>query len=176
MAKLKTKLSAAMLALIAAGASAPALMGQFQEEKEGTSLIAYTDQGGVWTICGGVTYVNGKPVLKGMKLTRSQCDAIDKAEQAKALAWVDKNIHVPLTPPQKVGIASFCPWNIGPGKCFPSTFYRKINAGDRLGACAEIKRWIWDGGKDCRIRANNCAGQVIRRDQESELTCWGLDE
>lgn len=176
MANLKTKLSAAMLALIAAGASAPVLMEQFQKEKEGTRLIAYQDQGGVWTICGGVTSVNGKPVFKGMKLTQAQCDTIDKAEQAKALDWVEKNIHIPLTEPQKVGIASFCPWNIGPGKCFTSTFYRKLNAGNRLGACAEIKRWIWDGGKDCRIRSNNCFGQVQRRDQESELTCWGLDE
>ncbi|MFU2317992.1 lysozyme [Rahnella sp. PCH160] len=176
MANIKTKLSAAMLALIAAGASAPTLMDQFQQEKEGTSLTAYADQGGVWTICGGVTRVYGRPVVKGLKLTRTQCDTIDKTEQAKALAWVEKNIHIPLTAPQKVGIASFCPWNIGPAKCFPSTFYRKINAGDRLGACAEIKRWIWDGGKDCRIRSNNCAGQVIRRDQESELTCWGIGQ
>jgi len=174
MANLKTKLSAAMLALIAAGASAPVMMAQFQKEKEGTSLIAYQDQGGKWTICGGVTAVNGKPVFKGMRLTQTQCDVIDKAEQAKALAWVDKNIHVPLTEPQKVGIASFCPWNIGPAKCFTSTFYRKLNAGDRTGACTEIKRWVRDGGKDCNVRANNCYGQVIRRDQESELTCWGM--
>lgn len=176
MASLKTRLSAAMLALIAAGASAPVLMEQFQKEKEGTSLIAYQDQGGVWTICGGVTSVNGKSVVKGVKLTSSQCEIIDKAEQAKALDWVEKNVHVPLTEPQKVGIASFCPWNIGPSKCFTSTFYRKLNTGNRLGACAEVKRWIWDGGKDCRIRSNNCFGQVQRRDQESELTCWGLDE
>lgn len=173
--QLKTRLSAAMLALIAAGASAPALMYQFQNEKEGTSLNAYPDAGGIWTICGGVTRVNGRPVVKGMQLTREQCDRIDAAEQAKALAWVDKNVHVPLTNPQKVGIASFCPWNIGPGKCLPSTFYRKLNAGDRKGACAEMKRWIFDGGKDCRIRSNNCFGQVERRDQESELTCWGID-
>lgn len=176
MANIKTKLSATMLALIAAGASAPVMMAQFQSEKEGTSLTAYADRGGVWTICGGVTYVNGNPVFKGMKLTRSQCNVIDKAEQAKALAWVDKNIHIPLTEPQKVGIASFCPWNIGPGKCFTSTFYRKLNTGDKRGACSEIKRWVRDGGKDCNIRANNCFGQVQRRDQESELTCWGLDE
>ncbi|MCM0855758.1 lysozyme, partial [Klebsiella pneumoniae] len=38
MANLKTKLSAAMLALIAAGASAPVLMDQFLNEKEGKSL------------------------------------------------------------------------------------------------------------------------------------------
>ncbi|EHI7574954.1 lysozyme [Salmonella enterica] len=173
----KSKLSVAMLALIAAGASAPVIMAQFQHEKEGTSLVAYQDKSrGIWTICGGVTYVDGKPVIKGMKLTREQCDKIDRAEQAKALAWVDKNVHVALTEPQKVGIASFCPWNIGPGKCFTSTFYKKLNAGDRLGACAEIKRWVHDAGRDCRIRENNCFGQVIRRDQESELTCWGLDK
>ncbi|UKY38196.1 lysozyme [Pantoea dispersa] len=174
--RMRSRLSAAMLSLIAAGASAPVLMSQFQEEKEGSSLAAYSDAGGVWTICGGVTNVNGRPVVKGMKLTAEQCRAIDKAEQAKALAWVERNVHVPLTEPQKVGIASFCPWNIGPGKCLPSTFYRKLNAGDRKGACAEIKRWIFDGGRDCRIRSNNCYGQVERRDQESELTCWGLDK
>lgn len=174
--QLRNRLSAAMLTLIAAGASAPALMSQFQKEKEGSSLTAYQDAGGIWTICGGVTHVDGKPVGKGMKLTTAQCEAIDKVEQAKALAWVDKNVHVPLTEPQKVGIASFCPWNIGPGKCLPSTFYRKLNAGDRKGACAAIKQWIFDGGKDCRIRSNKCFGQVERRDQESELTCWGLDK
>jgi lysozyme len=176
MASMKSKLSAAMLGLLAAGATAPVLMSQFQDEKEGTSLVAYPDAGGVWTICGGVTRVDGKPVVKGMQLTRQQCDKIDKAEQAKALAWVEKNVRVPLTEPQKVGIASFCPWNIGPGKCLPSTFWRKLNSGDRPGACAEIKRWIYDGGRDCRIRSNNCYGQVLRRDQESELACWGLDK
>jgi len=175
MANLKTKLSAAMLMLIAAGASAPVMMDQLQKEKEGKRLNAYADTGGVWTICGGVTRVNGRSVVKGMRLTQAQCDVIDKAGQLSALAWVERNVHVPLTEPQKVGIASFCPWNIGPAKCLPSTFYKKLNAGDRLGACAEIKRWIFDGGKDCRIRFNNCYGQVLRRDQESELTCWGLD-
>ncbi|EFX8864379.1 lysozyme, partial [Shigella flexneri] len=26
------------------------------------------------------------------------------------------------------------------------------------------------------IRSNNCYGQVIRRDQESALACWGIDQ
>ncbi|MGK3570778.1 lysozyme, partial [Escherichia coli] len=71
--------------------------------------------------------------------------------------------------------ASFCPYNIGPGKCFPSTFYKRLNAGDRKSACEAIRWWIKDGGHDCRIRSNNCYGQVIRRDQESALACWGID-
>ncbi len=85
---------------------------------------------------------------------------VNAVERNKALAWVDQNVRVHLTPTQKVGIASFCPYNIGPGKCFPSTFYRKLNAGDRKGACAEIRRWIFDGGKDCRVRSNNCYGRL----------------
>lgn len=170
----KSSLSKAMLLLIAVGASAPAMMAQFQSEKEGSRLVAYPDGMGLMTICGGVTVVNGKPVKKGMRLTKERCDRIDSAEQQKALDWVDRNIAIPLTDVQKVGIASFCPWNIGPAKCFTSTFYKKLNAGDQIGACQEIKRWIHDGGKDCRNRKNNCLGQVVRRDQESELSCWGL--
>lgn len=172
----KSQLSAAMLALIAAGATSTVMMSQFQNEKEGLRTAAYQDGGGVWTICGGTTFVNGKPVVKEMGLSAEQCVEIDKVEQAKALAWVERNVRVSLTETQKVGIASFCPWSIGPARCFSSTFWKKLNAGDRRGACAEIRRWIWDGGRDCRIRSNNCYGQVLRREQEAELTCWGLDE
>lgn len=164
-----------MLLLISIGASAQVMMAQFQSEKEGSRLSAYQDGKGLWTICGGVITVDGSPVTKGMRLTKKQCDLIDAAEQKKSLDWVERNVHVPLTPVQKVGIASFCPWNIGPAKCFTSMFYKKLNTGDQIGACKEIRRWIRDGGKDCRDRNNNCLGQVVRRDQESEMACWGLD-
>ncbi|MSH20298.1 glycoside hydrolase family protein, partial [Escherichia coli] len=199
-------LSAAVLALIAAGAPAPDILDQFLDEKEGNHTTAYRDGAGIWTICRGAILVDGKPVVPGMKLSKEKCDQVNAIERDKALAWVEKNIRVPLTEPQKAGIASFCPYNIGPGKCFPSTFYRRINAepqkagiasfcpynigpgkcfpstfykrinaGDRRGACEAIRWWIKDGGRDCRIRSNNCYGQVSRRDQESALACWGID-
>lgn len=142
----KARFSAAMLALLAAGASAPVLFDQFISEKEGNGLVDVVDPGGVWSLCHGVTVIDGKRVIKGQTATEEQCRKINAIERDKALAWVDKNVQVPLTPPQKVGIASFCPYNIGPGKCFPSTFYRKLNSGDRKGACAEIRRWVFDGG------------------------------
>lgn len=173
---IRTKLSAAVLALVLAGAPASVILDQFLQEKEGNTLVAVMDPGGVWSLCRGVTRIDGKPVVKGMKVTQAKCDQVNVIERDKALAWVNRNIKVPLTEPQKAGIASFCPYNIGPGKCLPSGFFRKLNAGDRKGACAEIKRWIFDGGKDCRIRSNNCFGQVSRRDQESALTCWGIDQ
>ncbi|KFC08496.1 phage lysozyme [Trabulsiella guamensis ATCC 49490] len=175
----RTKLSAAMLALLAAGASAPVLFDQFTYEQEGNVYTAVVDPGGIWSLCHGVTVIDGKRVIKGQTATKTECQRVNAIERDKALAWVDRNIRVPLTPPQKVGIASFCPYNIGPAKCFTSTFYAKINAGDRLGACAEIRRWIFDGGRDCRLtkgQKDGCYGQVDRRDQESALACWEIDK
>ena len=57
--------------------------------------------------------VDGKPVVQGRKLTQAKCNQVNAIERNKALAWVDRNITVPLTEPQKAGIASFCPYNIG---------------------------------------------------------------
>ncbi|WP_342221923.1 lysozyme [Candidatus Fukatsuia endosymbiont of Tuberolachnus salignus] len=170
-----SKLSKPMLGLILAGATATALLTQFLHEKEGNRLTAYRDGANVWIICRGATRVDDKPVVQGLQLSAEKCEQVNKFEVNKAIAWVEHHVQVPLTDAQKAGIASFCPYNIGAGKCLSSTFYRKLNAGDYRGACTEIKRWLFDGGKDCRIRANNCAGQVMRRAQESELTCWGLD-
>ena len=171
--------SKAMIGLLLGGASATAILDQFLDEKEGSRLRAYQDAGGVWTICRGVTRVDGKPVQKGMTMTDAQCGRINHIEAEKAVNWVLRHVSVPLTAAQVAGIASFCPYNIGPGKCFSSTFYKKLNRGDKKGACQEIKRWIFDGGKDCRQtkgQKNGCYGQVSRREQESALACWGLDD
>lgn len=65
MANLKSKLSAAMLVLIAAGASAPVMLDQFLDEKEGNTLTAVVDPGGVWSLCRGVTRIDGRAVKKG---------------------------------------------------------------------------------------------------------------
>ena len=66
--------------------------------------------------------VDGKPVIPGMKLSKEKMRPVNAIERDKALAWVERNIKVPLTEPQKAGIASFCPYNIGPGKCFRRRF------------------------------------------------------
>lgn len=170
--KIRYGLSAAVLALIGAGASAPQILDQFLDEKKVTTqwhtamVLAYGPSVGVpqWWM---------ENRFSQYETVEGKCDQVNAIERDKALAWVERNIKVPLTEPQKAGIASFCPYNIGPGKCFPSTFYKRLNAGDRKGACEAIRWWIKDGGRDCRIRSNNCYGQVIRRDQESALTCWG---
>ncbi|STD14202.1 Phage-related lysozyme (muraminidase) [Enterobacter asburiae] len=77
-----------------------------------------------------------------MKMTQAKCDQVNAIERNKGSGMGRPHIKVPLTEPQKAGIASFCPYNIGPGKCFPSTFYKRMNAGDRKGACEAIRWWI----------------------------------
>ncbi len=103
-AKIRYGLSAAVLALIGAGASAPEILDQFLDEKEGNHTTAYRDGAGIWTICRGATRVDGKPVIPGMKLSKEKCDRVNAIERDKALAWVEKNIRVPLTEPQKAGL------------------------------------------------------------------------
>lgn len=56
-----------------------------------------------------------------------------------------------------IGIKAFC----------GSTMVKRWNAGDYAGGCAEIKRWVYAGGK--RLR-----GLVTRREAEYRL-CMGQD-
>lgn len=171
-----SKLSKKVIALIVSMAGAGAITSQFLSEKESNKLTAYQDGAGLWTICKGMTRIDGKPVTKGMTLSAEQCDELNKVEEAKALKWVDDNVEVELTDPQKAAVASFCYWNIGITKCKKSTFWKRLNENNIPAACNEIKKWIFDQGKDCRIKENNCGGQPIRREQEAELMCWGIDE
>ncbi len=97
------KLSPAVISLILTEATAPIIIDQFLTEKEGNHLSAYRDRAGICTICCGATTVDGKPVKQGMRLTAAKCDRVNAVERDKALAWVERNMHVPLTWQQKSG-------------------------------------------------------------------------
>lgn len=174
-----SKQMTALLAVFALGGGVVTqtdLFNQFLNEKEGNRTTAYQDGRGIWTICRGITRIDGKPVTKGMRLTEKQCDLLNDKEAQKSLQWVRENIPVKLNPVQQVGIASFCPYNIGPTKCKGSTFFKLLQKGDWKNACKQIPRWVFDGGKDCRIKSNNCSGQPIRREQEEYLCLYTLGE
>lgn len=160
-----TKLSTKVLALVAAGASALTIATQFLHEREGFSLKPYRDGKGIWTNCMGNTH----GVDPNRVMTEEECAEIDARNLQDAEDIVNQMVQIPLSEPAKAAVISFCAYNIGPTKCAPSTFMRKMNVGDIKGACAEIPKWIKDGGKDCRIRSNNCFGQVDRRTMEREL-------
>ena len=85
--KIKYGLSAAVLALIGAGASAPEILDQFLDEKEGNHTTAYRDGAGIWTICRGAILVDGKPVIPGMKLSKEKCDRVNAMPAPCHVRW-----------------------------------------------------------------------------------------
>lgn len=166
----RSKLSKAVAALVASGASAAVILGTFLNEEEGSKFSAYQDGAKVWTICTGHT----GGVQRGQVATQAQCDKFLASDIGNSFALIDKMVRVPMSEPQRAGITSFCTFNNSPSACAKSTFMRKLNAGDKQGACAEINRWVFitvQGEKfDCRTPGNKlCAGIPVRREKETEL-------
>ncbi|HVI51499.1 MAG TPA: lysozyme [Candidatus Sulfotelmatobacter sp.] len=160
-----SRLSKAVVALVLSGAGATAIATQFVGEKEGLALTAYQDGAAVWTICRGHT----AGVRPGMTATKDQCDRLTASDLGQSFDEIDRLVTVPMSEPQRAAVVSFCAYNLGLDKCARSTFIRKLNARDYAGACAEIPKWVYVGGKDCRDPDNNCRGIVERRQQEAEL-------
>lgn len=180
----KSGLSVAVAALIAHGADAPTIMLQFVTEREGSRQVSYLDGASsttkrIWTICRGLTHINGQPVTQDMRLTKDECDAHDKAELEATLRQLERivapAVWPTITQPARAGIASFCTYNLGAPKCGGTTFLKLLNRGPayRNAACAQITLWIRDQGKDCRVD-RSCTGQVDRRMQEDELCLHGV--
>lgn len=130
---------------------------------EGFSSTPYKDTGGVVTNGFGNAKLNPSrevTVIQGLQDLKENTEFFDKA--------VSECINVPITQGQHDAYVSFA-FNVGARAFCRSTMARKANAGDRLGSCNEFDRWVFVAGKDCRIRANNCAGIVKRRAEEKRL-------
>lgn len=159
-----SRLSKAVLSLIAAGAGASVIATQLAGESEGIRLRAYQDGARVWTICNGHT----AGVNPGQAVTQAQCNAFLKTDMGHAFAALGRTVKVPMSEPERAGLADWV-FNVGEPAARKSTLIRKLNAGDKIGACAELSRWVIVGDKDCRKAASNCTGIVTRREQEREL-------
>ena len=144
------------------GGAAVALVVPLVQKYEGTVLRSYHDPVGIVTACTGHT---GPELKMGQAYTRQQCEEMlykDLAKHADALACVSQ----PLTDGQRAAFVSFA-FNVGEGAFCGSTLVRKANAGDLGGACAELSRWTYAGGKQL-------PGLVKRRAAERHLCEAGL--
>lgn len=167
----KSYLSAAVLALVAAGASGPTIMDQFIREKESSDryeLKAYLDGARVWTVCDGKT----EGVTSTTTMTREQCDAWRKTEIGKRLAFARRVVKAPLSEAAWAGVGSWC-FNVGNHACGTSTAVRLINRGQRAAGCEAMLRFKYitrDGRKiDCSQPQPYCSGMWERRLGEREL-------
>jgi len=82
-----------------------------------------------------------------------------------------KCVKVPLSQSEYDAYVGFS-YNVGAANFCKSTLVKKLNAQDYSGACAELLRWTFYQGRDCRIAANRCGGLVARR-QAEHRQCLG---
>ncbi|NDJ59429.1 lysozyme [Enterobacteriaceae bacterium 4M9] len=129
---------------------------------EGREYIPYRDVVGVVTVCDGHT---GSDIIWGKRYTDNECDELTRKDLTHIAKQVQPYIKVPTTETQRAAIYSFA-YNVGPTAAINSTLLKKLNAGDAVGACNELRRWVFAGGKKWR-------GLMNRREVEREVCLWG---
>lgn len=138
-------------------ATAASLVAYF----EGYEPDAYIDPVGIPTICYGHTAT----AKIGQTKTQAECDELLKGDLGTAMTAVTRAL--PSAPePTKAAFASFT-YNVGVGAFNRSTLLRKAKDGDITGACNELLRWIYAGGRELK-------GLVTRRKAERELCLEGI--
>lgn len=122
------------------GAAAAAALLYFVPSVEGTVLRGYKDPIGIVTACSG----NTDSAVLGRPYTVQECEQLLDKDLSKHAARVMSCIRVPTTPGERAAYVSF---DFNTGRFCGSTMERKLNAGDHLGACDELPKWIYAGGK-----------------------------
>ncbi|STK43487.1 membrane-associated lysozyme; Qin prophage [Escherichia coli] len=174
-AKIKYGLSAAVLALIAAGASVLRYLTSFWTKKRvttqrHTAMVPASDHlsgahdGGWKTRFSRMKTVEGKmrPGQRPLSVIR------------RWHGW-EKNIKVPLSEPQKAGSRHSVRTTLVPVSVSRRRFINELMqviAGERVRRFAGGLRTV---AETAVFVQTNCYGQVSRRDQESALACWGID-
>lgn len=141
----------------------------FTQPWENTKYVAYRDIGGVWTICDGVTYIDGKRVQEGQTATKSECQKFTEAAH-KVAGDAVLRLTVPLPLETFNAVEDFV-YNVGATAYANSTMRRLFNQGAYGFACEEFPKWKFAAGKDCTVKANKCGGIPARREDERQQ-CW----
>jgi lysozyme len=159
----KARIASAVFA-IAVGICTP-----FVIKHEGESLVAYKDPVGILTICHGETL----GVIPGMKMTKQECAENTRRRIAEFMRHVDLLI-VPEVPPEVLAAHTSFAYNIGVNGYERSQTRNLTNRGQFVAGCKAMLNWYMAGGRDCRIRKNNCYGVYARRQDEVKLCLSGL--
>lgn len=160
-----------VVAGIAAGALA--LAAGVVMKWEGYKADPYIDAVGVLTVCYGTT-----TDVQRRQYSGAECEAFLARDLEEARDVVHACVKAPMVPHQEAALISFA-YNVGPGRpgvrdglCWLKNGNQpririKANAGDWVGACAELSNWTRAGGRRLlgleRRRADErrlCEGRV----------------
>lgn len=125
---------------------------------EGRRYVPYRDVAGVLTVCDGHT---GPDIVSNKTYSDSECDSLLREDLKPVQAAVDSLVTVPLSDYQRAALYSFA-YNTGTDAFSQSSLLRKLNTGDKTGACSEMRRWVFAGGRKWR-------GLMNRRETERAL-------
>lgn len=108
---------------------------------EGVRTVAYRDPVGIPTICFGET----KGVKLGDRATMDECKGMLADSLEEANQGVTACIKTPINDNQRAALVSFT-YNVGTGALCKSTLAHKFNAGDAIGGCNELTKWVYAKG------------------------------
>lgn len=152
---LRNKIIAAM------GGGAIAIAAAVIPSLEGVEHKPYQDVVGVWTVCYGHT---GADIIKSKTYTEAECQALLNKDLRQVASQIDPLIKRTIPDTTRAALISFS-YNVGAGAFRQSTLLKKINAGDTVGACNELRRWTYAGGKQWK-------GLMNRREIEHDVCLW----
>lgn len=132
----------------------------FTAREEGLKTYTYLDSVGVPTACYGET----DGVRKGDKFTEEDCDTLFYLKLGIISTMVDLAV-TPDMPAQMHAALTSWTYNVGVSAMRSSTLIKRANAGDFRGACDELLKWKWAGGKPILLP---------RRERERALCLSGL--
>ncbi len=96
---------------------------------------------------------------------KAVCQSVREATTASVARQINPYIKVDIPETTRGALYSFV-YNVGAGNFRTSTLLRKINQGDIKGACDQLRRWTYAGGKQWK-------GLMTRREIEREICLWG---
>jgi lysozyme len=152
------KISSTVKALVASGASALAIAAAMVMPFEGVEYKPYRDVVGVLTVCYGHT---GPDIIPDKTYTKEECQQLLDEDLKLVKSQVDLLITVEIPETTRTALYSFT-YNVGVGAFSRSTLLKKLNAGQITGACEELRRWVYAGGKKWK-------GLITRREIEEEV-------
>ncbi|QIX17352.1 lysozyme [Burkholderia multivorans] len=135
------QINRAIVARVAGAATVAAAL--FAAQFEGYSNKVYSDPVGINTVCVGHarTGPDGKPLRAGQTYSDEVCSYLLGKDISEADKTVQRLFKVPLSEGERIAYTDFA-FNAGAANLAASTLLKKANAGDRVGACRELPKWV----------------------------------